>query len=153
MKYSSVICLIWSFSTRFDNSSDTLPEEVGEPHLEGAAVNRFGTLPRIDIPTSSNNVASSETQKVKTVVSHEGNILKDLMDNFKDAEIVNDYLIIKRGLPQRTVNLEAGYWNGKRCSSEFWKELCTTGFTFKIPITRHNMKEEEWKSVGRIPLK
>lgn len=40
--------------------------------------------------------------------------------------------------------------------SEFWQEFyetCTTGCVYKVPTTRHDMQEEEWRSVARILLK
>ncbi|XP_060907364.1 uncharacterized protein LOC132984496 [Labrus mixtus] len=90
----------------------------------------------------------------KIVVLHRGQILKELIQVFSEERIMEDNLYFQVILPDGM--LEKAVDDGgvlRDVLSEFWNdfyEQCTLGNVFKVPYLRHDFREQEWESVGRI---
>ncbi|XP_070551821.1 uncharacterized protein [Ptychodera flava] len=96
------------------------------------------------------------TVKARTIRVHRGNVLKELIDAFKDQSLKPgiDIITIEMVLPNGQT--EAGEDNGgvtRDCLSEFWStfyEECTVGATYKVPFLRHDYGKDQWVAVGKI---
>lgn len=85
-----------------------------------------------------------------------GFCLQDLINAFKDEEVVGLPIGIKMKLPDGTPEQGEGSGIFKDCLSEFWADFYekrTLGYTAKVPLIRYDYREEEWRAVGRIFLR
>ncbi|CAL9690847.1 unnamed protein product [Knipowitschia caucasica] len=94
-------------------------------------------------------------ESVKFIVAvHRGQVLKELIQVFADEDVINKDIRFKVILPDG--KLEKAFDDGgvlRDVLSEFWNdfyEQCTMGTDFKVPFIRHDFRNKEWESVGRI---
>lgn len=87
---------------------------------------------------------------------HQGNTYQELIDHYKNKDFsidVDENLCkIERVLPNGETEKGEGIGLLRDIFTEFWDGFYSkcNGHDVKIPVLRHNMGEEEWKSVGRI---
>lgn len=164
-----------TLTNNFNESNATATVQSSEENQQDNNTIQFGpfpssedlddTLPYFGVPTRSRRSRESTTdlgnRKSITVVVHEGKIMHELISFFKEHELINADITIQRFRPlhgEKRSEHEAGAGLGmiRDVLTEFWTEFyerCTSGCSVKVPITRHDFQEEEWKAVSRIILK
>ncbi|XP_055076722.2 uncharacterized protein [Misgurnus anguillicaudatus] len=106
------------------------------------------------LPMDPTEIVQDKLQTTKLRLRR-GNIFQDLNAAFKDGLVsVNDCLVeIEMVLPNGST--EKGEDNGgifRDALSEYWGTFimkCTSGNTLKVPMTRHDMKDE-WENVAKV---
>lgn len=88
-----------------------------------------------------------------TLIVRRGHCLTDLINAFKDPQIIASDVYIKMRLPNG--ELEQGEGSGvlRDCLTEFWMDFydsCTLGVDVKVPFIRHDFQQEEWQAVARV---
>lgn len=88
---------------------------------------------------------------------HQGNTYQELIDHYKNKNFSIDVYenlckIAKLVLPNGETEKGEGIGLLRDIFTEFWDGFYSkcNGHDVKIPVLRHNMGGEEWKSVGRI---
>ena len=93
---------------------------------------------------------------VRTIEVHQGRVLNDLLVAFKDPQILQYELTFRRKAQSGLVESGEGSGMDRDIFSEFWTDFyehCTVGCAFKVPFTRHDFQQEEWRAVARIIVK
>lgn len=161
-----------TLANNFNASNATATVQSSEENQQDNNTIQFGPfpssedlddiLPYFGVPTRSReNTTDLGNRKNITVVVHEGKIMHELISYFKEHELINADITIQRFRPLhggKRSEHEAGAGLGmiRDVLTKFWIEFyerCTSGCSVKVPITRHDFQEEEWKAVSRIILK
>lgn len=132
------------------HSSISIDEEI----QFGYTVLQDSTILDDTLPIDPFEIVQDKPQATKLRLRR-GNIFQDLNAAFTDGLIsVNDCLVeIEMVLPNGSS--EKGEDNGgilRDALSEYWGTFfmkCTAGSTLKVPMTRHDMKDE-WENVAKV---
>lgn len=95
-----------------------------------------------------------KTLTERKITIHRGNVLKEMIQEFKEIDSFNDICTLDVIPPNGMFEIaedEGGVSRDILC--EFWDSFykkCTLGTTFKVPCLRHDFGEPEWHSVGKI---
>ena len=120
-----------------DGTSAQVPPLLPDP--DGASVQAPHSVPLI--------------QDVREIAVHRNNVLKDMIKEFEEADILNyrlEFVFIDcRG------EVEKGRGSGvmREALSIFWREFyssLSTGAAEKVPCLRHDYQKPQWQSVARV---
>ncbi|KAL3866442.1 hypothetical protein ACJMK2_043738 [Sinanodonta woodiana] len=110
-----------------------------------------------EVPASQINTfqATQEQEKLPSTlrIIHQGNCFTELIQLYQKEEMCLSCCTVKRVLPNGEDEKGEGVGLLRDIFTEFWESFyskCCEGADIKVPILRHDMGEEEWKSVGRI---
>lgn len=143
--------------TQPDSSNNQPPERPSEQQLDAwdeqppEGLSEPQPAP-VSEPWNDQTLGYPEPAPV-TLILRRGHCLTDLIQAFKEPDILSTEVFIKMRLPYG--NLEEGEGTGvtRDCLTEFWAdfyERCTLGGGVKVPFIRHDFLSEEWQAVARI---
>lgn len=144
------------------SGDDRLDVSVDEPNLETLFPENEDDAPHqtVDLSPVLPGEASVPDQALPepqscpvTLIVRRGHCLTDLINAFKDPNIIASEVNIKMRLPNG--ELEQGVGSGvlRDCLTEFWMDFydsCTLGVEVKVPFIRHDFQCEEWQAVARV---
>ncbi|KAL3857194.1 hypothetical protein ACJMK2_011886 [Sinanodonta woodiana] len=110
----------------------------------------------LEVPVSQINTfqATREQEKLpSTLRIHQGNCFTELIQLYQKENMCLSCCTVKRVLPNGEDEKGEGVGILRDILTKFWESFyfkCCEGADIKVPILRHDMGEEEWKSVGRI---
>ncbi|XP_076133741.1 uncharacterized protein LOC143116214 [Alosa pseudoharengus] len=105
------------------------------------------------IPDVPDTLDGQTTDEPITLTIRRGHCLSDLIQAFKNPDILNMDVSIKMRLPNGALEEGEGSGVTRDCLTEFWTdfyERCTLGGDVKVPFIRHDYQFEEWQAVARI---
>lgn len=113
------------------------------------------TLPVETAVVQPPSIGLYHENKVVKLRLRRGNIFYELNAAFKDGQITVDDMLLEIEMVLPNGNAEKGEDNGgvlRDALSEYWETFilkCTTGNVLKVPMTRHDMKDE-WENVAKV---
>ena len=130
--------------------------EVTFPNLLQDDVSELTFQQGASSPQQDNAVVFGDLLPQRTIEVHQGRVLNDLLVAFKDPQILQYELTFRRKAQSGLVESGEGSGMDRDIFSEFWTDFyehCTVGCAFKVPFTRHDFQQEEWRAVARIIVK
>ncbi|KAK0142181.1 hypothetical protein N1851_020117 [Merluccius polli] len=121
---------------------DTPPEQL----LSTSTVSNDASPAQLPASTSQASLA-------KIINIHHGNCLNELIKEFMDPTLLTHPLIMRRILPDNSVEKGIGEGVVRDIYCSFWQEFydrCTVGTAVKVPFIRHDFSCETWKAIARI---
>ncbi|XP_061639101.1 uncharacterized protein LOC133482700 [Phyllopteryx taeniolatus] len=113
------------------------------------------TTPELLEVENSPPTQESHPLKVTKLKMHRGNVFTELNMAFQNGSVSVDELLVEIEMVQPNGSMEKGEDNGgllRDALSEYWETFftkCTHGGTMKIPMTRHDMKDE-WVNIAKV---